>query len=377
MYSLGVDVGGTFIKVARLESGVATYPHRVPMPGFLGSPCTEGYPSPSREIDPRKLDVAINLAIRTVGLGEEFDGRVFVSGQMAGLAFIDSDGSAVAPIISWQDQRYTDLEPIIAGLTSTEMLELGDGLRPGSPAATLYWHPRPKGAFVTSLIGYVAGRLAGARATSIHDSDAGSFGLYNTKTGSWSEKACSLSRLGLSELPRVVSEIEPVFIGSQVNVAVADQQASLFGAGLQQGWLSVNLATGCQVSVISDTFSEDSQTRPYFGASAGGPFLKTVTHLPAGRYLASELRKARGFEDWAWLTAVSSDSFGAVADIANSIGQAARKIDAIGLPVLFTGGLVQRVSILREQILEAVGSDYSETFSGDDAALAGLAKLAN
>lgn len=154
-------------------------------------------------------------------------------------------------------------------------------------------------------------------------------------------------------------------------MAIADQQAALLGAGLEPGWVSVNLATGCQVSVLSDEFSTSVQTRPYFG----GRFLHTVTHLPAGRLLAAALRSARGFEDWEWL-ATSGMELEAVHQVVQGVAGAAGRLNAKGMPVLFTGGLVQQLPALRERIAIKLRASAVRVFAGDDAALGGLATLA-
>jgi sugar (pentulose or hexulose) kinase len=70
-------------------------------------------------------------------------------------------------------------------------------------------------------------------------------------------------------------------------VAVGDQQAALLGTSLEAGEMSLNVATGSQVSLLtSDPAAGDYQVRPYFG----GRFLRTITHIPAGRSLNLLLR---------------------------------------------------------------------------------------
>jgi sugar (pentulose or hexulose) kinase len=63
---------------------------------------------------------------------------------------------------------------------------------------------------------------------------------------------------------------------------IGDHQAALAGALLQSGELSLNISTGSQISLLTDEFIPgDYQTRPYLDAR----FLNTITHLPAGRSL--------------------------------------------------------------------------------------------
>jgi len=62
-----------------------------------------------------------------------------------------------------------------------------------------------------------------------------------------------------------------------------------------------------------------------------------------------------------------------VATIAEACVDAARRLDP-GSTILFSGGLAQRVSVLREAIEEQL-SLPSVVFPGDDAALEGLRQL--
>jgi len=375
--SLAVDVGGTFIKAAVIDEGRVGDAIRVPIPEFLDSSGELGEVGHAREIDPHALDHAVDAAISGVSREANIDGRVFVSGQMAGLAFVDDAGKAVAPLISWQDTRYDDVEGVAAAIGASGVLDLGDGLRVGSPVVTLAAHARPPASHVTSLIAYVAGRIAGVRATTVHVTDAAAWGLMDVRRGIWSDSACRAVGVEPASLPHSATEIEPVVPGSDVHVAIGDQQASLLGAGLKPGWVSVNLATGCQVSVLADVFSQDVQTRPYFGSDLGGRYLHTVTHLPAGRLLTSSLVTAQGFEDWEWLAGPGMERLDAVGSVIAGISEAASRLGALGRPVLFSGGLIQRLPALHARIAAALAASDVRVFEGDDAALAGLARLAD
>jgi xylulokinase len=166
--------------------------------------------------------------------------------------------------------------------------------------------------------------------------------------------------------------------GVPVFCAVGDQQAALFGAGLVADVVSVNVATGCQVSVLSSSNDSPAQLRPFF---LDGVYLHTITHLPAGRLLAAAVRECRGSTqpvDWAWAAQnVRSDPRIelAVEAIAQGVGGAVDRLGVGGLPVLFSGGLVQQFAPVRERIIELLNVPTT-LYTGDDAALAGLAALA-
>jgi sugar (pentulose or hexulose) kinase len=79
---------------------------------------------------------------------------------------------------------------------------------------------------------------------------------------------------------RQVGEIIGRFDGIPCYVAIGDQQCALLGSFLEENELSLNISTGCQVSMITKLELGDYQIRPYFGKH-----IKTITHIPAGRSL--------------------------------------------------------------------------------------------
>lgn len=376
--SLAIDIGGTFVKAARISRGqIHGDVARVPTPGFLGNHALHIAAEGAREIDPAALDEAVTCALREIRAQDLDFERIYVTGQMAGLAFVDDCGRALAPLISWQDSRYSDVHKVQLGLGAKAIERLGDGLRVGLPLVTLAAHTRPRSGFITSLIAYVAGRLARQRAQFVHVTDAASWGMLDVYTSQWSEAACAVVGLSQADLPRVTGNMDAVAPSSIVRVAVGDQQAALLGAGLGPGVVSINLATGCQVSRLNSDVSSKVQTRPYFG----GLYLHTVTHLPAGRLLRDALIASRGGDspqDWAWLSesgTQDSQVLGAGERVADAIGDAVARLSAIRLPILLSGGLIQRVAWLRGLILDTLGNPPWTIFGGDDAAIAGLCHL--
>ena len=374
MSSLALDVGGTFIKAARIEGGQLVDPViRRPIPDFILDELEQG----ARELSPTELDAAVFGVLADLGVDDLADHDVLVSGQMAGLAFVDGRGQAVENIITWQDTRYVEVETLATSIGREALDDLGDGLRVGSPAVTLAARGTPEGAFVTSLIAYVAGRIAGCRAERVHATDAGSWGLFDTKRMRWSGAACQAAGISEQVLPEVSRDVKPIAPAMRVFTALGDQQAALWGAGLRENQVSVNLATGCQVSVLSDEFTTAVQTRPY----VDDHYLHTVTHLPAGRLLTAAVIEAFGDpSETAWIKAAAqcSDSrpvLEAVDTIARGVVGAVERLDAVGHEVLFSGGLVQRFTPLREEILTRLGNPTSRIFVGEDAALAGLAAV--
>jgi hypothetical protein len=118
----------------------------------------------------------------------------------------------------------------------------------------------------------------------------------------------NLARIKIESLPEVDNKINIIGLTKSdkipVFTPVGDFQASLLGARLENGEISLNIATGGQVSYLGEGMaSENLQTRPYFNQL----FLHTKTHLPAGRhanYILSKFRNGEIQENWEYLNSI-------------------------------------------------------------------------
>ena len=373
--SVGLDVGGTYLKAAWLGDSPPRVIRRV-IPEFAE---TTGS---SREIDPAALMKSVTELLAEV-IGRGSCKRIFITGQMAGLAFVDSQGRPLAPLISWQDTRFDAVESVRSQLSPADLSSLGDGLRVGLPLVTLSELDFPRHAFVTSLIGFVAGALIGSRATWIHSTDAASLGLLDVVKCHWSSGALDVAKLPKGSLPSPVADVLPLgtdrVFGAEVMTPVGDQQASLLGSGLTIDEISMNIGTGCQVSVLSLTPASPAQLRPYFT----GKFLQTVTHLPAGRILTTAVKDQFGDsqskEAWEQAARSADDLSSPVGHAVNAITGAcidAAHILGTGSSIAFTGGVSRKFEAIRQRIADKLGLPF-RLYSGDDAALAGLQVLAS
>jgi sugar (pentulose or hexulose) kinase len=311
MTFLGLDLGTSFIKgaVLRLDPPRLGEVHRAPFPGPI-----PGLPEWSHEVDAHAVLSATRQVIdRLLPLAPGCQG-IFCSGQMGGLILTNNRGEPLSNYISWQDKRLLEAHPSGAGtffdvlktrITEEDWRVLGREVRPGYGPSLLFWLAQTgrwpaRGALAASLPDWVIASLC-ATAPVSHVTQA--VGALNLETGAW--HTALFHRLGLEDIgwPRVAGLQEPVGT-CQINghslpcyPAVGDHPCALAGAGLEAGELSLNISTGSQVSMLTPRLEPfQGQTRPWFD----GRFLKTITHLPAGRALnvlvnlGVELARAHG-----------------------------------------------------------------------------------
>ena len=295
---LGIDLGTTFLKGAVLDPDGPALSHvrRVPFPAPVA-----GLPVGHCEVDPAAVLAATRQLLGELLADAPDAAGLFVSSQMHCLVFTDATGQARSNVVTWRDQRGlephpsgrgTVLDVLRAAITADEFDAVGRDVRVGLPAVTLAWLAErsliPAGTYPASLPGFVLANLC--RAEPITDpTHAAAHGLFDLGRGDWH---CDLiARLGLPDLrwPRVVPTGEPIGTADldghrlACYAPVGDQQASLLGAGVRPGELSVNISTGSQVSLLTDVpRTGDFQVRPY----PGGGWLGTIVQVPAGRSLA-------------------------------------------------------------------------------------------
>jgi sugar (pentulose or hexulose) kinase len=307
---------------------------------------------------------------------------------------------------------------LVSRLTADQLRELGGTeLRPGLPAGSLFWMVEngkfpngkgPSGELMPVAIGdFVAARLAGVRPVT-EVSNAHAHGAMNILTSAWHRGV--IERLGLGKLvwPEIVAQGSVIghleLEGGRVPLftPVGDFQAAAAGALLEPDELWLNISTGSQVSLPrARPELGPFQTRPFFD----GHYLITVTTIPAGRALNSlvkllgELALADGHvlaDPWSYISraaAAASDPAmqaniaffaGAVGDrgsltnlreeeltvghlfraafrnMADNYRECAGRLtpSPTWRRLVFSGGLVQKMDLLRELICDRFAVPY-------------------
>ena len=417
MSFIGIDLGASFLKGAWLDPDSRTVSNviRIPFPPFLS-----GLPLLHREVRPQAIVTAVKRIVGDLLALQPGPCRgLLMCGQMHGFVLVDAAGQPQSNFISWQDKRSTETksgngrtyhEHAREVLGSQTISELGNEFRPGIAADTLYTIKQqgriPSKCVVVSLVDYVAVALTDGNLVT-EATNAAASGLLAVDSCRWHSVAIEALELDQISMPDLQSAYEKVgkFVFKELKIPVytpiGDQQAALLGIGLQLGELSLNVATGSQVSVLADDPAPGPwQVRPYFY----GRWLRTVTHLPAGRALNclvklfSELPADQGtplLDAWGQIAKLSASAspstikanlnffptpYGSEGSLtrlredemtvgdffraafrcmASNYREAADKIAPGGYKCLaLSGGLVQKLEPLRQEILSYLGSYY-------------------
>jgi sugar (pentulose or hexulose) kinase len=297
---IAIDLGTTSIKgaVLNLEQRRLEYIHHRPFPDPI-----PGLPPRFCEIDPNQIVSVVRDLLNPLSLTAPNCAGIVMCGQTGGLVLTTGAGAPCSNYISWRDQRLlgpassgpgTYFDRLLERLGPDERRQLGNEVRPGSALSYLFWLSEekqlPSGVMATALADFVAGQLCSA-APGAELTQA--VGALNLETLNWHRAV--FSELGLTQVrwPTLRNFREPagqVVVGGRsvpCYAPVGDQQCALAGAFIDDRELSLNISTGSQVSLLTPRLGLGTyQTRPYFD----GQFLNTITHIPAGRALNVLLR---------------------------------------------------------------------------------------
>jgi sugar (pentulose or hexulose) kinase len=296
MRYLAIDLGSSFIKGAVLDLDARSFAHvrRQPFPAPIA-----GLPPLHFEIDPHQIIAATRALIDDLARDAPNCDGIVICSQMHSLVLLDAHGEAASNAITWRDQRA--LEPHPAGGTVFKQLEqrissedrqrLGNELRPGLPLCTLFWLAEmgqlPPGATATALPDFVLAQLCNTPPAT-EPTIAAAQGMLDLAARDWHRPLLDTLGLGRLELPAIHdlrASVGEISLGERrlpCYPAIGDQQCALLGAALAPGELSLNIATGSQVSLIRPSLAfGDYQVRPFFDSG----WLNTITHIPAGRSL--------------------------------------------------------------------------------------------
>ena len=288
MQLLGLDIGTTSICgiLCDADSGKVLKSITKPNDSAL-----TGLKSWERKQDPRRI-LAIVEDIAAELLKDASAAAVGVSGQMHGILYLDGSGEPVSELMTWQDQRG---EQPFEGSTFTGALRERSGMAAASGygSVTHFYNTIngliPENAVLFCTIAdWIVLRLTGGKRPLLHTSNAASLGLYDLKTGGFSQETVIRSGMDIEYYPDQTAKTAlagETRGGIPVAVALGDNQASVLGAVSElTDSLLVNIGTGSQISgiVSAPAQREDLECRPL----TQGHYLLVGASLCGGRAYA-------------------------------------------------------------------------------------------
>ncbi|MBQ0066398.1 MAG: hypothetical protein KBT48_11605 [Firmicutes bacterium] len=240
-----------------------------------------------------------------------------LSGQMHGILYVDKDGKAKSPLYTWQDTRALQdgvFEDIKA---STNTI-----VAPGYGLVTHIYNvrkdlvPEMTTSFCT-IMDYFGMVLTGKITPLVHTSNAASFGFWKIEENQFDLDALEHLKIDTSLLPKFTSNIEILgkYKGIPVTCAIGDNQASFLGALKDDSFVLLNMGTGGQISVKSNTICQGNgiETRPYLNQE----YLLVASSLCGGRayailenFFRSIFKDATGNESsqYEWMEKVAQEN---------------------------------------------------------------------
>lgn len=331
MKALGLDIGTTTISavVVGMEEREILKAYTIPNGSFIET-----------DLPWEKIQDPDKIMQKALGLLEEIlqehqdIGVIGLTGQMHGIVYLDENGKHISPLYTWQDGRGNiPVEKILsedpvpedalseAGRSICGILEEEYGVKAhtGYGLVTHLYNCRnnlvPEGAAkVCTIMDYLGMRLTGRRTPLMHSSNAASLGLYDAKKNGFRADILQKAGADADVLPEVTDDFISVgsYKGILVSAAIGDNQASFLGSVENAAdSVLVNMGTGGQISVLSDTYftAKGIEARPF----VKGHYLLAGSSLCGGRAYALLEHFFRSYAEAAGITGV--DHYGVMGKI--------------------------------------------------------------
>ncbi|HIA26732.1 MAG TPA: hypothetical protein EYN79_01200 [Planctomycetes bacterium] len=237
------------------------------------------------EQNPEQILASVKKVVGDVlaGLSAEVRGKVSCCGlacQRSTVVPWQSDGTALANALSWQDVRAADQVALLRSKEVDVRRISGLPLSPHYGASKLRWLLQNSAAVrgctrerlrLSPLVSYLLFHLLEEKPYIVDDANAQRSQLFDVATRDWSEELTTAFEVPLSYLPRCVpvSATHGVLEGSHIPMTAVsgDQNAAFFGAGdMAPNTALVNIGSGAFI------------LRPLEGRSASDKQLTGIAH---------------------------------------------------------------------------------------------------
>ena len=278
MIIAGLDIGTTSISAIVIESDTGEVLESVTIPNQAGQ---KGRHTFEKLQDPEEI-VSISTNILDKIIKKHNPKSIGLTGQMHGILYVDENGLAVSPLITWQDgrgeQSINDSDISYTQVLTNRVDELSNGaqyspLASGYGAVTHFYNSintliPPKATEFCTIQCYVAMRLCNRKTALLHASDASSFGLYDLQKACFAQDAIIAGEMDFHFFPDTTTDnaIMGSYNNIPISIGIGDNQASFLGTVKDaKNSVLVNIGTGSQISLLSDSCFANApiEARPF------------------------------------------------------------------------------------------------------------------
>ena len=269
MRNIGIDIGTTTISIiiTNDQGYVPEKTYTLASGDFL--PTSRSW---ERLQDVQVILSKVNQVLEEIVGSYNDISAIGLTGQMHGIVYTEENGLAVSPLYTWQDNRGS--VPDFDGRSICSILAEDFGVRipSGYGVATHLYNVR-KGLIPVEAVSfctiadYIGMALTGRTHPLVHISQAAGMGLYDYEKQDYVREIIVKNGANPTFLPKITTEIEQLgtYRGIPVSVSLGDNQASFLGT-VRDGadTVLVNVGTGSQISVLTDSYCEipGVETRP-------------------------------------------------------------------------------------------------------------------
>lgn len=291
MKSLGIDIGTTTISAAVIDPAANTVltTRTVPNDSFIRT-----------ERSWEKIQDAEKICAKVFGLADELlkthqeIESIGLTGQMHGIVYVDRQGECIGPLYTWQDERGALPCSCYGGKSVCDLLSETYGIRiyPGYGLATHLYNQvsglvPERAVKICTIMDYIGMKMTGRREPLMHSSNAASLGMFDVRERCFMRGIIRDAGIQEDLLPETSDEFAVLgkYRGRKVSLAIGDNQAGFLGAVDDiDHTVLLNMGTGGQISVCSDTFFEGRgiEARPFLP----GKYLLVGASLCGGRAYA-------------------------------------------------------------------------------------------
>lgn len=272
MKSIGIDIGTTTISIVVTDDEGFHLEKKYTIVNGSYIPAKHSW---ERLQDPQMVLPKVQEILEEVVGNYNDISAIGLTGQMHGIIYTDKSGTAVSPLYTWQDGRGGQPDFNGSSICSEIKEKFSIKLPPGYGMSTHLYNVRkgivPSEAVSFCTIGdYIGMVLTGCTSPLVHISQAMSMGLYDFQTKRFMTDVIAAYGADPDLLPQITEDLILLgyYRGIPVSVSIGDNQASFLGSVRDgENTILVNVGTGSQISVLSDTYCEGGgvETRPLTG----------------------------------------------------------------------------------------------------------------